>query len=96
MATDTEMLKEFPTFVKENKDMLSNFKSKIESITDWTQENIKSQVNALGSELDLKGKTLFAPIRMAVSGQEHGPDLSSIIMIYGKDKVLSRLGEADA
>jgi nondiscriminating glutamyl-tRNA synthetase len=38
-----------------------------------------------------KGKNLFMPIRAAVSGQTHGPDLPQAIELLGKVKVLNRI-----
>ena len=38
-----------------------------------------------------KGKQLFMPIRVAVTGQTHGPELPNTIALLGRDKVLSRL-----
>ena len=32
------------------------------------------------------------PIRIATTGQMHGPDLNYIITLFGKEKVLRRLG----
>ncbi|MNV99292.1 Glutamate--tRNA ligase [compost metagenome] len=38
-----------------------------------------------------KGKALFMPIRVAVTGQMHGRDLNATIFLLGKDRVLDRL-----
>ena len=42
-------------------------------------------------ETGIKGKQLFMPIRVAVTGQMHGPELPNTIEVLGKEKVLSRL-----
>ena len=34
-----------------------------------------------------------APIRVAVTGVMHGPDLNVIVALMGRDKVLARLDE---
>ncbi|MGL5254453.1 MAG: glutamate--tRNA ligase [Brevinema sp.] len=39
----------------------------------------------------LNGKKLFMPIRAALTGKEHGPEMFLILPIIGKDKALSRL-----
>jgi glutamyl-tRNA synthetase len=38
-----------------------------------------------------KGKELFMPIRLALTGLEHGPELKSMIYLLGKEKILKRL-----
>ena len=38
-----------------------------------------------------KGKNLFMPIRVATTGQTHGPDLPQAIALLGKEKVKNRL-----
>lgn len=52
---------------------------------------IKNEINRLGEELGLKGKQLFWPIRIALSGRSHGPDLGLVISLLGRDKSLARL-----
>ncbi|MFP3326256.1 hypothetical protein R0K05_24705, partial [Planococcus sp. SIMBA_160] len=38
-----------------------------------------------------KGKKLFMPIRVAVTGQTHGPELPQSIELLGKETVLNRI-----
>ncbi len=41
-------------------------------------------------ELEIKGKNLYPPLRLALYGKPHGPELSTIIDILGKNKVIKR------
>ena len=41
----------------------------------------------------VKGKNLFMPIRIAVSGQMHGPELGETIELLGKEKALDHLNK---
>jgi len=50
--------------------------------------------NGLSAALNIKGKALFMPLRVALSGQEHGIDLASIFNLLGKKTILSRLEKA--
>ncbi|MBF0795085.1 MULTISPECIES: glutamate--tRNA ligase [Mammaliicoccus] len=52
---------------------------------------IKKSIKAVQKETGVKGKQLFMPIRVAVTGQTHGPELPNTIALLGRDKVLSRL-----
>jgi glutamyl-tRNA synthetase len=41
-----------------------------------------------------KGKALFMPLRKALTGMEHGPEVGPLIVLMGRDKVLARLQAA--
>lgn len=51
-------------------------------------------VNTLKPRVKAKGKQLFMPIRLALTGKEHGPELKRIFPIFGIDGVKKRLGRA--
>ncbi|MCQ3914627.1 MAG: hypothetical protein MJ201_02345 [Mycoplasmoidaceae bacterium] len=40
-----------------------------------------------------KGQDLFMPIRLAITGSEHGPELNKIISILGKQTIRDRLSK---
>lgn len=42
-------------------------------------------------ELKLKGKDVYMPIRIALTGQMHGPDLDKIMALLGKDNIKARI-----
>lgn len=58
---------------------------------DFNFENIKPLTKQIQKETGVKGRKLFMPIRIAVSGQMHGPDLTSVISLLGKDKSLNHI-----
>lgn len=78
-------------FAKENIATIIEFKNKLTSLEDWTQEKIKELMMLVGTELDVKGKNLMMPIRLASTGREHGPDIAGILKVFGKEKTLNRL-----
>jgi glutamyl-tRNA synthetase len=39
-----------------------------------------------------KGKGLFMPLRLALTGQEHGPDMGALSFLIGRHKIAERLG----
>lgn len=45
----------------------------------------------LRKETGLKGKELFMPIRVALTGKTHGPEMVEVIPILGKEKIHKRL-----
>ncbi|OMF23770.1 glutamate--tRNA ligase [Paenibacillus sp. FSL H8-0548] len=54
-------------------------------------DGIKEMIKAVQKGTGFKGKQLFMPIRAALTGQTHGPDLNQSIALLGKEKVIGRL-----
>ena len=84
---------ECKSFLKQEgvSDTLTEFKNQIESIEDWNVENISNAINNIKEKGIAKGKMLYMPIRIKVSGLMHGPELPDTIYLLGKEKVLNRL-----
>lgn len=60
----------------------------------WDDSTFPSWIHAVREETGLKGKDLFMPIRRALTGQDHGPELKDLILLMGRPKVLNRLQTA--
>ncbi|MFA5602285.1 MAG: glutamate--tRNA ligase [Bacilli bacterium] len=73
------------------KEVINAFKEKIINIDEWNPDNIKTIINEVKEEVGAKGQMLYMPIRIAVSGKMHGPELPKTIYLFGKDEVLKRL-----
>jgi glutamyl-tRNA synthetase len=56
-----------------------------------TPDDFKQMILATGQETGLKGKDLYFPIRGAMTGSVHGPDLTRVAAVKGKDEVLRLL-----
>jgi nondiscriminating glutamyl-tRNA synthetase len=56
-----------------------------------TPENFKEMILSTGQEVALKGKDLYFPIRGAMTGSVHGPDLTRVAAVKGRDTVLNLL-----
>lgn len=70
--------------------LFKRFKEEIKEVS-WTEEDLKALIKTLGKELGIKGKDLFMPVRIGVSGNCHGSDLIKTIHLLGRDRVLERL-----
>ncbi len=46
---------------------------------------------ALKAATGRKGKALFMPLRLALTGQSHGPDMAALLPLIGRDEALKRL-----
>ncbi len=77
-----------PTVVESMREKLSQLSDEA-----FTSENINPLVKAVQKETGVKGKNLFMPIRIAVSGQMHGPQLADMIEVLGKKKALSHIDQ---
>ena len=69
------------------------FTDKLIHLDEFTHENIKDQIRATQKETKCRGRKLFMPIRVATTGQTHGPELPKAIELVGKTVVLNRLDQ---
>lgn len=72
-------------------EVLQVFTDKLIQLDDFKADLIKGEIKATQKETKHRGKKLFMPIRVATTGQTHGPELPTAIELLGKDVVLKRL-----
>ncbi|MRH44811.1 glutamate--tRNA ligase [Aquibacillus halophilus] len=75
-------------------EVLEVFAQKIKELENFTPEAIKAEIKATQKDTKHKGKKLFMPIRVATTGQVHGPELPDAIHLLGKDVIEARLSSA--
>ncbi|MBA2879490.1 nondiscriminating glutamyl-tRNA synthetase [Anoxybacillus kamchatkensis] len=73
--------------------VLKAFYEQVEQLATFDSDHIKAVIKAVQKETGQKGKNLFMPIRVAVTGQTHGPELPEAIRLLGKETVMSRLAK---
>jgi nondiscriminating glutamyl-tRNA synthetase len=87
--TDSEALE---LLAEESTDRLYKaLTEKIESSDKLDAERAKAILKEIQKEEKIKGKMLYMPARIMITGEMHGPDLTLIMDVLGKDAVLSRL-----
>ena len=59
--------------------------------TPWDEQTWMKWANAVKEKTGRKGKKLFMPLRQAITGMEHGPELASLLLLIGADNVKERL-----
>lgn len=74
-------------------EVLQVFTDKLIHLDDFNKDTIKGEIKATQKETKHRGKKLFMPIRVATTGQTHGPELPLAIELLGKDVILKRLDE---
>ncbi len=57
----------------------------------WDGTTWKTWTEAVKTATGRKGKTLFMPLRMALTGLDHGPELAALLPLIGREKALARL-----
>jgi nondiscriminating glutamyl-tRNA synthetase len=72
-------------------EVLTAFLQEIEALESFEAEGIKNAMKAVQKSTGQKGKKLFMPIRVATTGQTHGPDLPQAIALLGKEKIKNRV-----
>jgi nondiscriminating glutamyl-tRNA synthetase len=71
--------------------VLKAFAEEISSLEEFSADEIKAATKAVQKATGQKGKKLFMPIRVATTGETHGPELPKAISLLGKETVLARL-----
>lgn len=72
-------------------EVLSAFLAKVEAAEDFSAAHMAVLIKEVQKETGHKGKALFMPIRVALTGQMHGRDLNATIALLGRDRVIERL-----
>ncbi|MFJ5625178.1 glutamate--tRNA ligase [Peribacillus loiseleuriae] len=72
-------------------EVMQAFLQEIDTLETFTADEIKKAIKAVQKSTGQKGKKLFMPIRAAVTGQTHGPDLPKAIALLGKEKIKQRV-----
>jgi nondiscriminating glutamyl-tRNA synthetase len=72
-------------------EVLKTFLEEVESLEVFEAAEIKTAIKNVQKRTGIKGKKLFMPIRVAVTGQAHGPELPNSIEILGKEKIKRRI-----
>ena len=59
---------------------------------DWSNDPWHALTGRLKTETGRKGKALFLPLRRALTGRDHGPDMAALLPLIGRERALARLG----
>lgn len=58
---------------------------------DITPETWGAWTSAVKAETGRKGRSLFMPLRLALTGLDHGPDMKDMLPLIGRQSILARL-----
>lgn len=57
----------------------------------WDRETWKAWTGAVRDATGLKGRALYLPLRLALTGLDHGPELAALLPLIGPDEARARL-----
>jgi nondiscriminating glutamyl-tRNA synthetase len=60
---------------------------------DLSVADIEALPKKIAASTGIKGKALFMPMRAAITGKTHGPELKQILPLLGREIALKRIGE---
>ncbi len=86
LTTPQAFPSEEPAFVAQAQALLPPGEITLDTWKIWT--------DALGAATSRKGKALFLPLRLALTGQSAGPELKTTLPFLGRETVLARLEAA--
>lgn len=58
---------------------------------DWTDNPWRALTTALKDDSGRSGKALFLPLRRALTGLDHGPDMGALLPLIGRERAMARL-----
>ncbi len=71
-------------------DVIKEFATQLDKV-EFNPENIQKAINETKAVTGAGGKSLFMPIRLVTTYQEHGPELAKAIYLFGEKTVKERL-----
>jgi glutamyl-tRNA synthetase len=63
---------------------------------DWLTEPWTTLTQTLKTSTGRKGKSLFLPLRLALTGRDHGPEMAALLPLIGRERAIARLRAAAA
>jgi glutamyl-tRNA synthetase len=76
--------------VHQEPDYLATARQILESL-DWADDIWSRWIAALKPVTGRKGKALFLPLRLALTGLDHGPEMAALLPLIGRNEALTRL-----
>ena len=74
-------------------EVMQGFLEQLKEVEEFEPAAIKSAIKATQKATGHKGKKLFMPIRVATTGETHGPELPQAIALLGREAVNARLNQ---
>ncbi|MFW6268991.1 MAG: glutamate--tRNA ligase [Bacillota bacterium] len=74
--------------------VFNSLKKKLNELDEFSVENIGDIFGDMKDELPVGARTIYHPVRLALIGESHGPEIKEIIYILGIEETARRLDQA--
>ncbi|MBP2637656.1 MAG: gltX [Firmicutes bacterium] len=71
--------------------VMEAFKSKLAALEPVEPAAVQAILKGITKELKLGGKKVYMPVRIAITGKMHGPELINLVPLIGKERTLARM-----
>lgn len=71
--------------------VMESFREKLTALEVVDAPSVKALLKSITKELKLGGKKVFMPLRVALTGKMHGPDLDKVVALLGRERIMNRL-----
>ena len=72
-------------------EVLNEFAKNINELEVINSDSVKQAFKNVQAVVGVKGKQLFMPVRLKLTGMMHGPEMVNIISVLGKEETIARL-----
>jgi nondiscriminating glutamyl-tRNA synthetase len=79
---------------EEARRVLAAARARLSAVEPWDPEVVQGALKGAGEDAGVSGRALYLPVRVALTGEEHGPPLPAVAMVQGRAGVLARLDSA--
>ena len=73
--------------------LLNSLAAAFEAILEWSAEAAKAALQETATAAGAKPGQLMFPLRVALSGRAHGPDLGDVLNLLGKNRCVQRVAD---
>ncbi|MBI3599869.1 MAG: glutamate--tRNA ligase [Nitrospinae bacterium] len=93
---DDNIIHPIPPLAKDGEavEVLKLLKERVEAEERITEDTADKILSDIKEKINLKGKKLMMPIRIALTGRTDGPELKKIIDVLGKERIIKRIESA--
>jgi nondiscriminating glutamyl-tRNA synthetase len=74
-------------------ELFKKFMENISLLETWSLDSILNVIRETGKSLNMKGRALYFPLRLAITGKEEGLEVHEFIFFLGKEKTMLRLAK---
>ena len=60
-------------------------------LPEWTEDGLRGALKEIAAVSGLRGRALYEPLRIALTGRQHGPPFAAVLFVQGREAVLNSL-----